>query len=131
MHRVACLVILSMSVAFLGCGRSDSTVSGKITYKEQALNSGTVTWVSAGAGKSFPISESGTYSATGLSPGKYKVAVITPNKAAPIVGPPTDKKGTAGTPPVQVDAKYHKAETSGLEYEVKAGSQSIDIALPK
>lgn len=136
MKRYA-VVFLFFTVLLVGCGGNEAEVSGKITWKETPLNAGSITFIKSGgtAGSTFPISKEGTFSAKGLAPGKYTVTISTPNMAPPVVGAPPapGKKATVekATPPVQVDGKYAKAESSNLEYDLTAGSQNITISLPK
>ncbi|MFO0967132.1 MAG: hypothetical protein U0793_16320 [Gemmataceae bacterium] len=123
----------ALLVVMAGCGR-DVVVRGKVSYKGRDLNTGFLTFYpAAGDGKTFSIKGDGTYEATGLQPGKYTLVINTP-KSAPITVPPPDggkKVVKAGPDPVVVDDFYGKKETSKLEYEITAGSQELNITLPK
>lgn len=126
---------LIIPLLLLGCGGSEAvTVKGKITYKGNDLNMGSVTFYdSGGKGKSFEIRKEGAFLAEGLKPGTYKVTVTTP-KVPPVKVPAPEggkKIVEKGLMPVVVDDKYGKVETSGLEYEIRSGSQELNIALPK
>lgn len=131
MRRVLAALMVFVPVLLIGCGSSDGTVAGDVTYKGQKLNLGNITFVGADGNKSYSIAIDGSYKATGLRPGKYKVSILTPKDApvkvpAPVGGKKTVEKGPQ---PVVIDDRYAKVETSGLEYDIKAGSQTINIDL--
>lgn len=126
-------LVLGLALLLAGCGGGDATVTGEITYKGKKLNMGSITFYGPGGeGKSFDIKSDGSYTATGLKPGKHTVTIMTP-KHAPVTVPAPDegKKVIKGTQPVVVDSSYGNKETSKLQYDVQAGSQTINVALPK
>jgi hypothetical protein len=112
-------------------------VSGTVTYKGQPIPAGVITFISKD-GKttvSAPLAEDGTYKAT-VPAGEYKVTVSTdpavpdkkPDPKTPPKLPPVDPK----KPPkvvVKIPAKYGDPKTTPLVITVKAGAQTIDIAL--
>jgi hypothetical protein len=125
---------LTVALIISGCSRSgfDSSVSGNVTLDGKTLGQGGVVFV--------PISESGnpsvgtigrdghyalkTANTPGLNSGKYRVSVSaldTPN-------PPPGVRDT--TPAKQlVPEKYTNIKTSGIEYDVKSGSNNFNIDL--
>jgi hypothetical protein len=122
-----------MALAIAGCSRSgfESTVSGNVTLDGKPLGLGLVVFSREGGGNpsNGTIQRDGRYSlrtsnSAGLTPGKYHISVSaldTPN-------PPPGVRDT--TPAKQlVPEKYTNIETSGLEFEVKPGSNTIDIPL--
>jgi len=122
---VAALAVVSAELA--GCGQrfEMGQVSGRVTHRGQPLPEGTVMFVpEAGLGAAGGIHPDGTYRVLtkrpfdGATVGKHKVCVMPPFQPQ-----------TAGYP--AFDRKYQDAETSGFEFEVKAGENVFDIDLPE
>jgi hypothetical protein len=152
MHLRAASLALTVAAATLlvsGCGKSGSTVSGKVTYKGASLTAGTVYFTKGdkdATPKSGGIEKDGTYKVEELQPGDYKVYVITPKGGSGSVGIPMGmpggkqdgsegmksmKGGTTGAavPVVEVPEKYGKPDSSGLSTTVKGGKNTYDITL--
>jgi hypothetical protein len=122
------------ALVLAGCSRSglESSVTGSVTLDGKALGLGGVVFapLSGGGNPSVgTIGRNGQYTlrtanTLGLNAGKYRVcvnALDTPN-------PPPGVRDT--TPPKQlVPEKYTNLDTSGLEYEVKPGSNTFNIDL--
>jgi hypothetical protein len=117
-----------------GCssGSFESTVAGKVTLDGKPIGPGTVVFALA-EGQTNPavgtIQPGGDYllktsRTEGLQPGKYRVAVTV---FEPLNLPP----GERSTVPSKLihPEKYTTVDTSGMEFEVAAGSNAIDIAL--
>jgi hypothetical protein len=133
-------------VALSGCGSSNGSIKGKVTYKGKDLPSGTVTFLGVKNDvASSPIASDGTYSIPKVSVGLAKITVSVP-VVAPVPGgmkmDPAKMKGGAdptggtGTPPtappvrrVRIPDHYQNPETSKLTLDVKPGSQPHDIKL--
>jgi hypothetical protein len=124
---VACLLLAGCSGGDLG-----AEVSGSVTLDGKPIGPGTVSFVPA-AGDGNPavgtIQPDGSYfmktsRADGLPPGKYRVAVTVyeATKSAP-------GERSMTMPALVTPSKYTKSDSSGLEYDVVPGSNSIDIAL--
>ena len=147
--RPAAAVCLLTCLAATGCG-SQGSVSGKVSYKGEALGGGTVVFTSEGrASDSSPIALDGTYHINKIPTGPVKVAVET-KSARPIAAdprrpnmptPPPDQMpaggtsayGTPGAPTgkyVWIPDDYGDPAKSGLTYDVKPGSQTKDFDLP-
>jgi hypothetical protein len=150
--RLVGSVALLLPLCLAGCS-SSGTLSGKVTYKGEALRQGNVLFVAAdGWTGSALINEDGTYRIAHLPPGTYKISVESstsltqggrgsqgppggkwrPPKDAPV--PKEVEEAVHNTPqrvagPPKLPAKYAKAETSGLTCEVKSGKQIYDINL--
>ncbi len=111
----------------------DSQVSGKVTLDGKQTGPGVVVFVSEGS-QSNPatgaVNLNGDYSLKtgrdkGLSAGKYKVSVS-------IFDQPTDvKPGERSMKEAKLVSpeKYVSATSSGLEFEVQPGNNTIDIEL--
>lgn len=122
---------LAAVIAATGCGGGDGRqkVSGAVTYKDEAIKSGIISFVPKGstapAGGS-PITD-GRYeipASAGLPPGEYDVVISVPTAAPP--KDPDDEEGpgvggekeTAETLP----AKYNS--NTELRAEIKAGEKN-------
>lgn len=127
--------VVWLSVAFLaGCGSEyGATVTGKVTLDGNPVSPGWVTFARVDAQVTPAMSDldaDGSYSLTtahklGAVPGSYRVAVQsfkTPEGLAP-------GERSFDSPEPLVPVKYLAIETSGLEYEIKAGANTIDIPL--
>lgn len=111
----------------------ESQVSGKVTLDGKETGPGVVVFVSEGD-QSTPatgaVDLNGDYflktsRVNGLAAGKYKVSVS-------IFDQPTDvKPGERSMKEAKliIPEKYVSATSSGLEYEVKPGSNTIDVDL--
>lgn len=130
----------------IGCGSSVASVSGKISYKNQVVKGGTVTFYDANqwTGSSH-IAEDGTYSINNVPLGTVEITVETktakpnPNMSKFMPKPPPG----ADMPPgsfhttggqkeryVEIPDSYAEREKSGLRYEVKKGGKQVhDIDL--
>jgi hypothetical protein len=122
------------ALVLAGCSRSglESSVAGSVTLDGKAMTLGGVVFVpepGRGNPSAGTIGRDGNYvlktsNAPGLNAGKYRVSV----NALDTPNPPPGVRDT--TPPKQlVPEKYTNIETSGLEYEVKPGSNTINIDL--
>jgi hypothetical protein len=140
------LVAASALVLLSGCGNPTGNVTGKVTYKGQALKGGNITYVSTEgrASVSGSIKEDGSYTLEKVPAGAVKICVDTsslkPNnnknfKYAPPAGQQApegfqsgDSEGNAKryTP---IPPMYAKPDTTDLSYTVVAGDQTHDIEL--
>jgi hypothetical protein len=144
-------VLLLLALA-TGCA-SKSTITGKVTYQDKPLTGGVVLFVSEsgkGTGRS-EIGTDGSYTIENMPTGQAKIAVDTtsaqgtqpPGANAPkgMMPPPgTDvpsasaKSGVYGSGnsargAAVIPDQYKNADTSGLTYTVKGGSQTHNIDL--
>jgi hypothetical protein len=128
-------IALTLAVSVIGCSRSgfESSVSGRVTLDDKPIGPGSIVFASAQEGGGNPsngtIQVGGNYTlktanTPGLHPGKYKVAVS-------MLDSPNPPPGVRDfTPPKQlVPSKYTDVNSSGLEFEVKPGNNTIDLAL--
>jgi hypothetical protein len=148
------LVPLLFLPALAGCGRPTGHISGKVIYKGQPLPGGRLTFRPADPSlNTVPalIDAEGRYEAT-LPAGEVTIAVDNRELQPPEPGqrpalPPGIKlpgqdgaaKSAAATPNagegkltgkyVPIPEKFYQAETSGLNYTVKKGSENHDIEL--
>jgi hypothetical protein len=119
---------------FTGCGGAyDSTASGVVTLDGKPIPRGTVSFhpVAGGPAAYAMIQEDGSYTiqtgrAGGLPAGDYQVSV-TANENSTVAqtskgGPPPPGKSI--TP-----AWYRMRETSGLQFTVKPGSNTLNLEL--
>jgi hypothetical protein len=134
---------LAVSLIVAGCGGGGKgTVTGKVTYKGQALKGGRVSFAASNKQTVLAdIKEDGTYTAPDVATGPAKVSVQTSymkqlsrtsrSYKVPEGAPP----GLGGRDPdlakryVQIPDNYEDPEKSGLTYDVKRGSQDHNIEL--
>lgn len=116
-----------------GCHRSsfESQVSGNVSLDGKPIGPGIVVFapVPKGTPAMGPIEGGGSYSMStshevGLSPGKYKVGVS-------IREVPVNVKRGDRPPPGKslIPERYEDSATSGLEFDVAPGSNTINIEL--
>lgn len=140
MRRVTCLLLLTVSSAWIGCGgapRLDGVIAatGVVTYQGQPVENATVVFSPQGAGRaaSGRTDAHGRFQLTtlvpgdGLMPGKYQVTVV----KTEVIGAMNEEESQAyfqkhGKPPKvttkePLPAKYKTAATSGLTAEVTTG----------
>lgn len=132
--RTACLCVILITGVLAGCsGPNVASVSGTVTLDGQPLTTGMVSFYpdgGNGAPASGSIDSSGNYSLStgtdvGLALGKY-VAIVVATKDPP---QPYDKTG-AEIPPIPITpGKYASTNTSDLHVEVKAGKNTVPLAL--
>lgn len=126
----SCATVLFVLV---GCSRSaqESQVSGRVKLDGNQIGPGTVVFAPADGGKPAMGSIEGdggytlrTSRELGLAAGKYKVAVS-------IRELPKNVKRSDLPPPgkLRIPAKYEQSTTSGLEFNVVPGGNTIDIEL--
>jgi len=135
MRSLGQLVILVAAVSLcLGCatGGLESQVNGTVTLDGKAVGPGTITFAMKSASSNpatGAIEKDGSYllktaRTAGLHPGMYQVS-LTVFEAAQ--GRPGER--LYGPSKMITPEKYSSTATSGLEYEVKAGSNTINIDL--
>ncbi|HEX9832109.1 MAG TPA: hypothetical protein VGA66_03325 [Mycobacterium sp.] len=120
-------------IMLVGCNRGsqESQVSGSVTLDGSRIGPGMVVFAPVEGGKpaTGSIESNGSFTLNtsrepGLAAGKYKVAVS-------IRELPENVKRSDQIPPgkLLIPEKYEQSTTSGLEYEVEPGQNSIDIDL--
>jgi hypothetical protein len=137
-----CLALVGLS----GCGRGRASVTGKVTFNNQPLTAGTISFVASpnfmGTGT---INPDGTYTVADAPVGDVIVTVQTPPaplgpvdkmmKPPPgVKGMPEDMKpeGARAPTPVKIvpaPTKYNSTETSPLHFTVEKGTQTYNIPL--
>jgi hypothetical protein len=145
-------LVVGLLLLAAGCA-SKGTISGKVTYKDQPVKGGTLSFVTQdGHAYDGNIEKDGTYRVDKVPPGPVRISVVA-NTPPPVSGggrggPP----GGGGPPPgvlppgvpnpydrgnpedyTKMDqrdvAKYKDPDKSGLTYDVTAGGQEHDIPL--
>jgi hypothetical protein len=135
MTRVAGFaLILAVAAIAAGCsgGHLESEVAGTVTLDGKAVGPGIVIFAPVGGKENpatGPIERDGSYSlktsrTIGLKAGKYQVGVSV--RELPVNPKPGDRP-----PPgkMLIPDKYESSDTSGLEFEVTPGSNTINIEL--
>ncbi len=134
---VRAALVTSLLVALAGCSPPTAKVTGKVTYRGQAVTAGTVAFFGPGNQvASAPLGDDGSYAAVGVPLGQVTVTVTTPSpgpNAEQLARNPMVKikkvEVQATDKAVTVPAKYGLPGTSGLTTTVAEGSQSFNIEL--
>jgi hypothetical protein len=132
-HRGVAISCTAALIMLAGCNRSsqESQVSGRVKLDGSEIGPGTVVFAPADGGKPAigSIEADGSYTLNtsrepGLAAGKYKVAVS-------IRELPKNVKRSDQPPPgkLRIPGKYELNTTSGLEYDVAPGRNTIEIDL--
>ena len=141
------LAIAAVVLLVAGCGgggvSGTSPVKGKVTYNGQAVEGATVSFYSeadgvrpaVGVSASDGMYELKTLDTTGAMPGKYTVLVSKTDIPAELTREVSmeEAAANAGKPLPQpkdlLPPKYRDAAQTPLKVEVKAGDNTIDLAL--
>jgi len=122
------LVLLGLLPLLAGCGRGWGEVSGTVRYQGKPLPMGTITFYDETNGvKPCILEADGKYTVNKVAAGKVKVTVTLPM--------PIFMKGDTEGPkwlakmPKDFPARYADIEKSGLERDVKRGSQTFNFDL--
>lgn len=143
----ACALGLAL-VCVCGCSKGKATVNGKVTFNNQPVGVGTVTfWTSDNRSAQAPLKPDGSYSMPDAPVGEVKITVTTP---PPKMGPMTMEKpppGMKGMPAdmipegagdaanpgkmkiVPIPDKYKEVSTTPLTYTVTKGTNEFNIIL--
>ncbi len=131
------LSLALLLVAAVGCGKPKGSLSGKVTYNGQPVPGGRVLFQPAqGAQLAATISDTGTYSISGVPTGEYKVAVDNTGlkeRDKLMAGPGGVKPPNLPEMPkvqgtyVPLPPNASNPDQSGLKVTVKGGSQPFDI----
>ena len=123
----------AVCLALAGCGAGTGELTGKVTYNDKTVCSGTVIIAAAdGTSQTGPIQDDGTYTVTGIPAGTVKIGVNSPDPRSVKVAqrkkdekpPPADGSGWLQLPP-----KYADPKDSGLTATVKSGKNDFSIEL--
>lgn len=133
MRRMGLAAFVLLGAAALGCGSDlGAEVSGTVTLDGQPVGPGVIVF-SQPDGAVNPaegaIQPNGKYflrtsNQVGLTPGRYQVALT-------VLADPDTPPGERSMQPSKLvtPQKYAQAATSGLEYDVAPGRQTINIEL--
>lgn len=132
-RRLAAVAVLAALVGTAGCGSGRYTVTGRVTYPDGSpLTEGNVIGQMGEGANSVTVQGNvkpdGSFSwgtereGDGALPGKYRVAVM-PRALG-------DAEMGEGMQPA-VASKYANMKTSGIEFEVKAGRNTLDITVTR
>ena len=127
------LTALALLVGAAGCGGGRYSVNGRVAYEDGSpLTEGNVIGQMGEGADSVTVQGNvkpdGTFSwgterpGDGAKPGKYRVAVIPRGLG--------DAELAQGKLPA-VDAKFSSFQTSGIEFEVKAGNNELNIKVTR
>jgi hypothetical protein len=139
------LVLLGATLLLGGCSKSRGTITGKVTYQNQPLASGSVVVVGAdGIPRTAAISPDGSYSFANVACEEVRVAVHCPDPAGmEIMAHEEMKKRQPGVPPppprqssridpdkwMPIPEHYGDFNKSGLKFTVQPGANTYNIDL--
>lgn len=142
-RRLSIVLLVIVSGLVVGCGERRYPVSGKITFDDGSpYTGGGAVAFETGAGKDrimvrAVIQEDGTFSTAAGSPGAlagdYRVRLIPPPQE--IFEPPPDEVDNPRPRPIPppkptpFDEKFRRFESSGLEWKVGPGAESLQIKI--
>jgi hypothetical protein len=130
--------------AFAGCSGSGlsgtAPVTGKVTYNGQPVEGAVVSFLGEGEGARVATAISGaggayelmTVDEEGAMPGKYAVTVTKSEAAVGASQSMEEAAKSLAPPPVAKEllpAKYGDPAQTPLKFDVKAGANTIDLAL--
>lgn len=126
--RATLIVILGIA----GCGAPAASVSGKVTFNGNEIDSGAIKFVAIGVpkGSEKAVTEDLRYGnylidpGRGVTAGKYKVEIYGNLKTAPVEG---DRDMQSSSPEGSIPAKFNT--DSQLTVEVKGGENVFDFDL--
>lgn len=133
--RLYPLAALVVSTGMIGCGGPfEATVKGQVALDGEPLGTGTVTFspmAADGSSAYARVTDSGRYRLQtgrefGLPAGEYRVTVVARDR------PEVLHTADGGPPPpgrMLTPAWYRSTETSGLQFTVERGSNTIDLEL--
>lgn len=124
-------------LAAVGCGPSVGELTGKVTYNDKAVQSGTVTAVASdGSSHTGPIQDDGSYSIPSVPAGTVSVGVTSEDPKSIVIAQRKEKNApkSEATRPEQskwfpIPDKYSDPKSSGLTTTVKSGKNDFPIPL--
>jgi hypothetical protein len=129
-HRY--LIAATFVLALTGCSNKLAAVSGKVTMDGKPIGPGDIAFTPVGQGNNAAtgtVEKDGSYflktgRETGIAPGKYQVSLS-------VREPPADYHPGDRPPPgrLLIPEKYLLPSSSGLEFDVQAGHNTIDLPL--
>jgi hypothetical protein len=129
-------LVVTLTLLAGGCGSSKGRVTGTISYKNDPVTMGTITFFVEGAPPVSASIANGQYEALDVPPGEAVIVVSgPPPDTGPGVKPKKQTRGETGQPPPPtptgpvLPGRYGKAETSNLKFLVEKGSNTYNIAL--
>jgi hypothetical protein len=132
--RLAAALLAALGVlTAAGCAsKSKAVISGKVTYKGEAVGWGDVRFFGPDGAlwSSALLNPDGTFTATDVPPGEVQVAVhMLPNLARPKKSSDTPADGSTPRKAVPIPRKYQDPTTSGLRYTIGPGTNHLEIQL--
>jgi len=140
-----CSLLGALTLA-VGCGKSEATVEGNVTYKGKVVRGGQIKFHDSsgkGVGPMALIDAKGHYTVTAVPIGKWKMTVDTEimrlKSSTPSMKlkPPPGMKVEAAPNPTgedlggydRIPGKYRNANSTPLEINVESGTTKKDLAL--
>lgn len=139
------LLVPLFALGVAGCGTKTGTIAGKVYYKDQLVQAGTVTFQSklTGVSKSCPIMPDGSYTIERMPPGPVVITVATPATTPAALGGgaamkmdvskmgggDVQKAGGAAPQGLAIPKEYTDPLKSTLTLDVSAGRNSHDIRM--
>ena len=138
MARATCGLLLIGILAFGGCAAKVGSVSGKVTFKDQVIQVGTVTFFAQENRVIFAeLDDDGKYLVEGVPVGSAQITIETPNVEpfSTTPGAPPPPPGVVSRaytrPNIRIPEHYNERTKSGLLLDIQEGPQEFNIILVK
>ena len=132
-HGRQILATMMLLSAAAGCGQRAATISGKVTFQDVPITTGTIAFISQNGTVVSGTIEGGIYTVTGVEIGPDATVTVMSHVPSPMMQPPTGPE--AGVPVraplkyVPIPDRYSDPKRSGLTCQVIEGRQTRNFAL--
>lgn len=133
---IACWALAAVLLAAAGCSRPTGTVSGKVTFEDQPLPAGSVSFVHEDGTTVSGSIQQGNYSIDKVPTGPCTVVVVSLPPPRSMWNPQQKQMvgGDAGSSGklrkgIAIPSRYGDPKQSDLHYEVTSGRQNYPIDL--
>lgn len=128
------LLVCALGTTLAGCGPSQATVRGKITYRNQPVTSGEIHFIGEkGVSRSGLVNRNGSFEVHDVPVGQVKVAVVSYKSSGtpkpPKIGMKVQDPDEIVPRASAIPTTYNDVASSGLAFTISLGTQTIDIQL--
>jgi hypothetical protein len=127
MRRIVAVAVVLLLLVGCGPKGKKGAVTGTVTYKGQPVNNAALLLYPASGGNNpitVPVTQEGTFSASDLPPGEYKVVVQGSAAQGAASG-----AAMATKPTIQFPNKYKQLTSTDLKCTVAKGQETVNLDL--